>query len=331
MVYPYKKLITLHPVYEEWYKRGFRDVHLDGRYKVNDKCEVIGVKGSKMTPNMHGQVIINRRASLNYHLALYAFFGVEKTAGMSDPTVDHIDGNHNNNDLNNLVWMERFENAAKAQKNRTRKPKVYNNELLKGEYFQTSPCLDRYLNQEDKEVKIMFSNKGRVRDSRGNISRGHRKDNTRYRRFYVGGKAYQMNQLIFRAFYNRYPVGDVCHDDSVPDSEILDEEGCYLNYPEHLSEGSRAENLRQHFMHKSSVTRVTHELDAEGNVIKTFHSIGEASRETGLSHQTILRSSNLGRSTSTGRFFRIDEPQNKRERTTDEEEDTNPPKRSRMQ
>ena len=83
------------------------------------KVKLYAKNGVKLTLAIHRLVMENYRPIEN----------------MEKYTVDHIDGNHRNNHLRNLQWMDAFNNKAKGSP--YRKMKIANNKW--------DICIDRYI------------------------------------------------------------------------------------------------------------------------------------------------------------------------------------------
>ena len=125
--------------------------------------------------------------------------------------------------------------STRQGKSKTRAP-FDKNHTIEGETFEWSPCLGKLFNKD--YGYIMLSTKGRAYlRSSDQITRGYNKGGKR-RALLIDGKIYSMSRLIFMAFYNREPVGRIRHNPKLPDSVLLDEDGFYLNYPEHLEDSS---------------------------------------------------------------------------------------------
>src|SRR5579872_2991926 len=116
--------MPVHPkygVYEEGWKQVSVKEQIFENYEINEQCQV----RNKITLDIHKPTKKQRvglwqsRKRYNRHiymLALCSFFPHINP----DQTVDHIDENCHNNDINNLQWLSRSENSSKSNKLRPR-------------------------------------------------------------------------------------------------------------------------------------------------------------------------------------------------------------------
>lgn len=186
-------------------------------------------------------------------------------------TIDHINNIHNDHHPDNLRWLTRKEHSQlTARKYNITKKRHFTKELMEGE-FEMFPESDIFKRMADKYENpdlayIRVTNKGRIRMPHGKYNRGYlrffrrydengnieRYLTSRYRRVKVGRREFSVHVLMMMAKHNQeIPKGYVVmHDDSIPESTRLDEEGGERNFIDDLTIGTTSDNIRSYHKHK---------------------------------------------------------------------------------
>lgn len=117
----------IHPIYGN-YTPGWKVIPGFENYEVNDLSQVKNKKTGrvlKLTKTYMAGVCRNNKqeSKLCYQLALLTFF---QTVPRME-TVDHIDENRSNNNIQNLQWSSKSENSRKSNKVKPRKGKHLRN------------------------------------------------------------------------------------------------------------------------------------------------------------------------------------------------------------
>lgn len=93
----------------------WKEISYDSRYRVSNLGRVSGIKSPILTPeityNGYLRIAIQKKHYLIHRLVLETFNPVEN---MDKLQVNHIDGNKENNCLNNLEWVTPSENKKHA-------------------------------------------------------------------------------------------------------------------------------------------------------------------------------------------------------------------------
>lgn len=100
----------IHPIYTNYL------VYKDGRIFSLKYQKFIGFK------DKDGYITVtvgNKYRRKVYHLVMDVW-GEPAPINMQHPTIDHIDGNINNNHINNLQWLSRSDNLIKSHKSNPR-------------------------------------------------------------------------------------------------------------------------------------------------------------------------------------------------------------------
>lgn len=114
---------------------------------------------------------------------------------------------------------------------------------LEGEIWATSDRLkslfEQYGVSQRVIEKVRISNKGRVMNTFGKKTKGHKQTYSGYRKF----KMFKMHQLVWSVFGDRAPKpGEyICHNDMIP----KDENGCMSNAIEHLRLDTPSNNIKE--------------------------------------------------------------------------------------
>lgn len=245
---------------DEW-----RPVILDGLenglYLVNARCEIWSLRLGRLVQPSEAQsqtmlcnVSENAQFRVNApNVALRAFYKqkhedlLAANPGISsrDVTVDHVNGNREDNRLENLQFLTRSENASKGGVQPVILSKRSKDDLP-GEVWSTSVAL------ESLYPGIKASNFGRVMMLQGGKTCGTRIKNAPKHPAVMLKDASGRNRLVlvshvvFAAFKNELPPSKesgmrVFHDPYAP----LTETGTYRNYPQDLSLKSVSNLLKE--------------------------------------------------------------------------------------
>jgi hypothetical protein len=91
---------------EEW-----RDVPGSPGYRVSNHGRVVGIKGRVLKPGRHGQkgyqAIRKTKGAFYVHTAVLEAFVCRRPDGLEGR---HLDGNHDNNTVENLAWGTKSDN-----------------------------------------------------------------------------------------------------------------------------------------------------------------------------------------------------------------------------
>lgn len=184
-------------------------------------------------------------------------------------TIDHINGIHNDNRVENLRWLTRSDHAklSKGKKLKSERKVHSTKNLLVGEreMYKSNNIFEK-LSKKYGCPSLAFlrvTNKGRVKIKGGKYTRGYlryinkhndsgevvRHRETRYRRVKIDHLEYSVHVLIMTAKLNReIPKGFVVmHNDAIPTSVRLDEEGAERNWIGDLKIGSESDNSRGYY------------------------------------------------------------------------------------
>lgn len=150
----------IHPVYSNYI------IYKDGRVFSLKYQKFIGFK------DKDGYVTItvgNKYRRKAYQLVMDVW-GKQPPKNMSNPTIDHIDGDINNNHINNLQWLSRSDNLIKSHKSNPRlgmkhgRSKLSNKDILQIRKLYatnkyTLASLGRKYNVSYQHIKRIVSNK----------------------------------------------------------------------------------------------------------------------------------------------------------------------------
>lgn len=163
-------------------------------------------------------------------------------------TVDHIDDNAQNNHIENLQWLTLSENAAKGRKKQ-----------LSGTQNSEPNTPQSAIDDEEWRKLNHFtevSNYGRIRRNGKDYTLGCKLRGKKYRYctcslqiegYPTNSKKYYIHQLVWIGFNGKYDeTFHILHDDTIP----LDSDGCYRNWLQDLSLGSRTQNNLEHHAQK---------------------------------------------------------------------------------
>jgi hypothetical protein len=235
----------------------------DGLYLVNARCQMWSLRlGRLVQPSeQHAQTLLSNvsenaqfRVNARY-VALRSFYPqkhdavVAANAGIArrDVTVDHVNGDHSDDHLENMQFLTRSENAIKGAGPGVRVVRVKaTKEDLPGEVWKTSAALETLC------PRIKASNYGRVMKIRGGKSCGSRIKNapkhSAIQAKDVDGRfrPVLVSHIVFAAFNNEFPPTKesgmrIFHNPDAP----LTEAGTYRNYPEDLTLKSVSDLLRE--------------------------------------------------------------------------------------
>lgn len=255
-----------HKHYKQCFSPGWKIIPgLNNKYEVNERSVVRNrITKRVLTPSKAEYRVSLRLFEKSfcrriYHLSLSAFFpDIPK-----NKTVHHIDGNHTNNNVENLMWMSFADNAREARLSRgLYHPKTNQVEPKEDETFITSPALDTFIQQKDTKNKLHVSQYGNIRNSRGFIFSGTRVVNTKYRKIKrkINGRivGFYVHQLVWCAFQNEIPPSFInpreidaskpkviAHDETAPENP----DGTYRNWFCDLRCDTQTNNLLE--MHES--------------------------------------------------------------------------------
>jgi hypothetical protein len=195
-------------------------------------------------------------------------------------TVDHINNIHNDNHPDNLRWMTRLDHAKlEGRSYKDVKRQSHADKDLFDDEYEIYNESDIFKNLSVKYklpplARIKVTNRGRVKLPSGKYNRGylkylreHHHDGTtrrvltnRYRRVKIGRKEFTVHTLIMMAKLNQeIPKGYVVmHNDTIPTTERLDEEGAERNWVDDLTVGTLSENMKSYYEN-----RISNKLEVE--------------------------------------------------------------------
>jgi len=223
--------------YNKWYPLRANDEHMTGYSLLVDETSNYYIK------NVYGKIrqLEDRTISLSttdgvkkmyiYHVVLNSVFHHIQ----SNETVDHIDQNHNNNNIMNLQWLSRTENSSKNIQKCDIVPfsiVIPHDEVWK--VFET----------------VEVSNYGRIKRKTGIITIGSQVRDKKYRYVSIADKTgeyrkYYVHILVYTLFHGT-PKHNVLHNDSAP----LHPDGTYRNWAIDLTDGSQSQNMKDYHENK---------------------------------------------------------------------------------
>ena len=176
------------------------------------------------------------------HVMLSSVFGRD----FINETVDHMDDDSTNNNINNLQWMSLSDNAKKG---RMKQLNGQTDEKMEG-------AVQFEINEDDEIWRTLnktteISNYARIKRNGRKITYGHVLRGKKYRQATVKveieglqaeSKKYFIHQLVWMAFNGKIPDGKIIlHDDKAP---LVN--GIYRNWLCDLRLGTRSENNIEH-------------------------------------------------------------------------------------
>lgn len=298
---------------EEWekVKKPYDKYSVSNKGRVrNDETGYVFCNNSKVSGYIRVRLSFNNkvRTTLVHRLVAESF--LDKKSGCD--FVDHIDRNRENNNVENLRWVNGKENAKNRKHDHSKSRSVLqydlNGKFIKryeriidtpfGRSNVSSACSGhletaygyvwKYADTEFlegeifkivvfNEQKIKVSNKGRIRLPSGKISYGHNGGNG-YKSVTIDDKGVRLHRLIAEAF--------------LPKSKGKD----LVNHKDHNRSNNNVENLewttssenRKHAKkaYRNTYKRKIKSTDINGK-IKSFESVTEAHRQTGISSGNI--------------------------------------------
>ena len=195
------------------------------------------------------------------HVILPSVFSVDYIK----KTVNHIDDDPKNNHIENLQWLSSSEIALKGRQKQI-------NYETKPETSDTNTqqrCLE---NEEWRKLNdgTEVSNFGRIRRNKTKYIIGCKLRGKKYRYCTMSldiqgypkqSKKYYIHQLVWIGFNGHYEDKfHILHDDASP----LDADGCYRNWLQDLSLGSRTQNnLEHHVQKRLNLSDLSHNVEIE--------------------------------------------------------------------
>lgn len=90
-----------------------------GKYEVSDRCIIRNTKTKRILSNKTDFVGLSgggmRKTLARYRVCIASFYPDKIPENIDNYDVDHIDGNHDNNELSNLQWLSRSEHCKKTR------------------------------------------------------------------------------------------------------------------------------------------------------------------------------------------------------------------------
>lgn len=195
--------------------------------------------------------------------------------------VDHIDRNKYNNNYTNLRWVDNSTNTLNSERNK----KSINNKI-------------ENLNLKDwKNIKdfshYMVNDKGQIFNTKTNhLLKGSLRNG--YIRINIEGKWYSLHRLIWETFNNK----------KLSEKDIIDHiDGNRMNNNlSNLRLVTQSENIFNCHKNGHNKDVKVKQYDLQGNYLKTFQSMGMASKELGLSKDAVRAAANR-HGTCSGYFW----------------------------
>lgn len=185
-----------------------------------------------------------------YRVCLASFYPNKIPKNINNYDVDHIDGNHENNYIENLQWITREEHARKTYIQTKGKRKRKNRISLEIDPEEVFKPIGEY------EV----SNKGKFKHKNGFLTSGSKLRGTKYKKALIKlpgdykRKTYYIHVLVWRAFNGPIEKGKVVmHDDN---NHTLTPDGYERNWLCDLKLGTQKENCLSYHSNRNDLKSV---------------------------------------------------------------------------